>query len=324
MKKVNIFLLLIKSIAITLFCSKPTFSGSLESKYQNQLPDDLNPFITKEFVLDSTGCLNLKTSGGNINIIGTDGNVVKVEMFVRFSNGKKKTASQIEKALKHYDVQIYKEHNTVKVVAESKKWTLKSNNFLNISFTIYVPHEISTDLKTSGGSIKMNNVKGVHKAITSGGSITCLGVDGDLKANTEGGSIHVENYEGELDATTNGGTIILKNANGKLKVNTSGGGISLHDVSGNINAETGGGGITATILKPEQRISLVSSGGSIYATVPSTQGLDIDLQGNKVNTQLHNFYGRTERDKITGSINGGGIPLIINTTGGYINLTFKN
>ncbi|MDQ3535759.1 MAG: DUF4097 domain-containing protein, partial [Bacteroidota bacterium] len=223
------------------------YSKASIASFQESPIGEEKPYLTKEFTLDKVGNLKIKTSGGSIHVFGKGGNVVTVEMYIRSLTGGKKSASGIEKALKNYELKILKEDNTVSVIAESKGWTWKAKNNLNISFIVYVPYEISSDLYTSGGSINISDVKGFQKVYTSGGSINCKAVDGNVKASTSGGSIHIENYEGELDASTSGGSIILKNANGNLKVHTSGGGISLNDVSGDIIGTTSGGGITANI-----------------------------------------------------------------------------
>lgn len=323
MKKIKFLFFALMSFSLTTY-SNVNYTVSPGLSAVEITPDENKPYLIKEFTLNQVGNLKVKTSGGNIHVLGTGGNTVKVEMYVRPSNGNNKSSSRIEKALNNYNINISKENNSVSVLVESKGWSWSSKNNLSISFTVYVPYEISSDLNTTGGSIHISDIKGFQKVYTTGGSITCKAVDGNIKANTSGGSIHVENYDGELDASTSGGSIKLKNANGNLKIHTSGGGISLHDVSGSINAETSGGGITATIKKLENALTLITTGGSINATVPSGQGVDLDLKGNKVYTELVNFNGKTERDKIVGSMNGGGIPIKLSTTGGNVNLNFRN
>lgn len=328
MKNILFFLLILMGAVIISTSAVSHFNKFISGEnFSFALIDDTKPYLTKEFKMDPSGKLKVKTSGGSINVLGQNGNTIKVEMYVRKANGGffgKSSDSDISKALENYDINISKEGNTVSAIAESKGWNWSSKNNMSISFTVYVPFEISSDLNTSGGSINLNDLRGDQKVHTSGGSINCKAVDGDVKAHTSGGSINVENYQGELDATTSGGSIKLKNANGKLKVHTSGGGISLNEVSGSIDAGTSGGSINADIKRLEASLSLKTSGGSINATVPAGQGVDLDLKGSRVNTQLVNFNGKTERDKIVGSMNGGGIPVKLSTSGGHVNLNFRN
>lgn len=309
------------------------FQHALSASFSTIPPSDMctsqeevKPYIIKEFQLADPGNLKVKTFGGSIHISGYTGSLVKVQMYVRMiSNGwKKPSGSEIGKALDNYDITIAKEGNQIYAIAEPKNKGRSSRNNMSISFTIYVPHEISCDLETSGGSININDLKGNQKVVTSGGSIHCKTIDGNVKAYTSGGSIHIENYDGELDASTSGGAIMLKNANGILKIHTSEGGISLNNASGTIEAVTSGGSISANMVRLDQGLILKTSGGNIYAIVPSAQGVDLDLSGSRVSTQLENFSGKSKRDKIVGSMNGGGVPITLSTEGGSVNLEFKN
>ncbi|CAN5169552.1 hypothetical protein BH23BAC1_BH23BAC1_23000 [soil metagenome] len=327
MKNILFFFIILMGAIIISNTAASHFNKFISGEAFYALMDETKPYLIKEFNMGTSGKLKVKTSGGSINVVGQNGNTIKVEMYVRKANGGffgKSSDSDIAKALESYDINISKDGNTVSAIAESKGWSWSSKNNMSISFTVYVPFEISSDLNTSGGSINLTDLRGDQKVHTSGGSINCKEVDGDLKAHTSGGSINVENYQGVLDATTSGGSIKLKNANGKLKVHTSGGGISLNEVSGSIDAGTSGGSINADIKKLEASLSLKTSGGSINATVPAGQGVDLDLKGSRVNTQLMNFNGKTERDKIVGSMNGGGIPVKLSTSGGHVNLNFRN
>ena len=65
------------------------------------------------------------------------------------------------------------------------------------------------------------------------------------------------------------------------------------------------------------------SGGSITAIVPKGVGLNLDLSGGRVNTSLSNFDGEIKKDKIVGKLNGGGIPVTMQSSGGSINLEFN-
>src|SRR5690606_34087835 len=158
---------------------------------------------------------------------------------------------------------------------------------------------------------------------TSGGSLNIADIKGNMEAKTSGGSINIDNYAGILDASTSGGSINLKNAKGDLAVSTSGGSIHLEDIKGSLTARTSGGGIRANLASLEKELRLSTSGGSITAVIPGGLGLDLDLKGNRVNTKLTNFDGEVEKDRIKGSINGGGIPVVMSTSGGSVNLEYR-
>ena len=279
-----------------------------------------SPYLTKSFNL-SSGELYVATSGGSIKVEGGNSNSVKVEMYVR-SN--KHSDSKIREILEEaYEIRIEKTGSRIEAVAKrtSKNWSWKG---ISISFVVYTPEKFACDLNTSGGSLSISGVSGNdHELKTSGGSIKAEDMSGDLEARTSGGSITIRDYAGELDARTSGGSIKLEDINGDVEVSTSGGGIRINDARGSVYATTSGGSINADISKLEDQLILKTSGGSVNATIPSGLGLDLDLRGNRVNTSLNNFSGESKSDRVKGTVNGGGIEVQLSTSGGSVNLNYN-
>jgi hypothetical protein len=286
--------------------------------------DNQKPYLVKTFDLANGGSLVTKTSGGSIKVTGTSGNQVKVEMFVKPANWRNRNEAPSKEALAKYTFDVRKDGNTVYAVAERKdknwKW---DDDGLNVSFEIQVPERIATKLNTSGGSISLANLTGNQEAKTSGGSISLKNVKGNAVANTSGGSISLTQYQGNLDAETSGGSINLTDARGTLKARTSGGSIQLQKVAGDIDARTSGGSINADVTQLGKYLNLHTSGGSVHATIPKGKGLDLDLSGNRVKTTLTNFDGESETNRVKGTINGGGIPVKLSTSGGTTELAYR-
>ncbi|MDQ3535780.1 MAG: DUF4097 domain-containing protein [Bacteroidota bacterium] len=311
MKKINF---LLSSLLVILLCTQHSIALNQKD----------SPYLTKEFTLEGKGNLEVRTSGGSIGVTGNNSNKVLVEMHVR-RNGKSVDPddAEVRKLLEEYKIDISKSGNKVSAISERKgsNWGNNRNN-LSVSFKVTVPESISCSLNTSGGSIDIQKLKGEQDANTSGGSINIQEITGNTKARTSGGSINISQYQGKLDANTSGGSINMSKSRGDLSVNTSGGSIKLDDVSGSISANTSGGGINAKILELENNLTLTTSGGSIHAVVPKGLGMDLDLRGNHVNTKLTNFTGEAKKDKIVGSINGGGAKVKLTTSGGSVSLDY--
>ncbi len=283
------------------------------------------PYLTKEFTVNTPGRLNVQTSGGSISVASHNNNRVLVEMHVRkgnttFSPGD----AEAKELLENFDINISQSGNAVSAIVERKTsgWFNSSNN-VSISFTIHAPQQMACNLNTSGGSISLKGVNGQQDLKTSGGSITLASIAGNTNARTSGGSITVNDFNGNLDARTSGGSISLKQTKGDLVVHTSGGSIRIDDASGSIEARTSGGSIKANLLTLNKQLKLSTSGGSITAVVPSGLGMDLDLKGNRVNTKVANFNGQVEKDRVKGSMNGGGIPIVMSTSGGSVNLEYR-
>ncbi len=282
------------------------------------------PYRTENFVLKDEGKLQVETSGGSIAVLGEDSDEVTVEMFVKKQNSWKDWFSDegVEEALQDYTIDIEQHGNKISAIAKKKRGNWGSNS-LSISFRITVPNHVSTDLNTSGGSITLDNVVGEQAVNTSGGSLDFSNISGNTVAHTSGGSITINDFDGELDANTSGGSIRLGNSTGELNVHTSGGSIVMDGITGSVEATTSGGSIRADIENLGDYLTLHTSGGSINAVVPQGMGLDIELSGNKVNTHLSNFSGETKKDYIKGTLNGGGTPVKMSTSGGSVNLDYR-
>ena len=55
--------------------------------------------------------------------------------------------------------------------------------------------------------------------------------------------------------------------------------------------------------------------------MPMDKGLDLDLDGNRVHVpEIKNFSGKIEKDRVKGSINGGGIPVTMDANSGGIHI----
>ena len=286
---------------------------------------DGDPYLTKTFTLNGRGDLSVETSGGSIEVTGHDGNEVEVNVYVKANGGWSLFGDDdddLEEALQDYEIDIRQRGNQVLATAKrkSKGW---NDNGLSISFEVAVPHDISCNLNTSGGSISVANVEGTHDINTSGGSISFDNMVGTTKAHTSGGGINIHQYQGKMEASTSGGSVEVTQSEGDIAVSTSGGGITLEDVSGSVEASTSGGSIKADIHQLGESLSLSTSGGSIKATLPEGKGIDLDLSGNRVNTELVNFTGKSEKDNIKGSINGGGIPVNMHTSGGSVTVEYQ-
>jgi len=277
-------------------------------------------YRTDAFNVNGAVSLEVQTSGGSIQVHGSNNDEVRVEMFVR-KRGKYIEPGEAD--LNDYEISIDQDGNIIRAIADrtsNRGWNW--NDGYSISFVVYTPKETRTRLKTSGGSLTAKNLTGSQELITSEGSITTEGIQGEMILKTSGGSISITDARGDVDAKTSGGTIRAEKLFGNLIAGTSGGSIRLSGIEGNVEAKTSGGSIRAEIIAPGDIIDLKTSGGSITITVPQEQGYDLDLDANRVHAELINFNGRAEKDEIRGTFNGGGTILKAKTSGGSIRLEY--
>lgn len=277
------------------------------------------PYMEQSFAVDDNVRIQVETSGGSIEVQGSKTDEVRVEMYVKRRG---RDIDPGEADLEDWDITIEKSGNTVYAEAKRRGRNNWGNNSYSISFVVYSPISATADVRTSGGSINLDNLIGDQYAKTSGGSITAIQIGGDLEVKTSGGSITLEEVEGYVDANTSGGRIRATDITGGIYAKTSGGSITLDNVSGNVEAKTSGGSIDAEIVDPEDYIELKTSGGSISITVPEDQGYDLELDGNRVRADLVDFRGEYEKDEIEGTMKGGGTRISAKTSGGSVTLRY--
>jgi len=281
-----------------------------------------DPYRIEEFSLSGPGNLEVRTSGGHISVEGSESNRVRVEMYVR-KNGRELSPADTD--LDDYEIEISQSGNTITAIAKGENgraWKLWNNNSVSISFVVYTPREMSTDLKTSGGHIETDGLSGNQKISTSGGHLKLANLMGTVDARTSGGHIEIGDFEGEMSARTSGGHINVTNSSGSLNLRTSGGHIDLERISGTLEASTSGGSISAELASIGQFVDLRTSGGNVNISVPDGLGLELDLRGTRVRTELKNFSGEVERDEVHGTVNGGGPKISARTSGGTVRVTF--
>lgn len=308
------------------------------------------PWMVKSLKDEAIENVKVETSGGNITVTGAD-TEARIEVFVWPGNSRNWNASKdaLKKTLEeNYILSITADNHTLTAMAKPKKGFKDWNNSLNISFKIMVPHKIATHLVTSGGNINLSALSGTLDFTTSGGNLVVDHLGGRINGNTSGGNIIMTELQDDIVLTTSGGNIDAKNSHGKMKLTTSGGSLLLRALQGNIYAATSGGSVEANEVDGDltahtsggnirmtglscsletstsggnisismktlsKFVKISNSGGNVDLEVPQGKGIDLKLHGDKVSTSgMTGFTGNTEKGKVDGTLNGGGIPVTV-------------
>ena len=323
--------------------------------------DGKAPYLTKSLANDAINSVLVSTSAGGISVSGQSGQSPRVEVYIRGNNGRELSKEEIQKRLaEDYDMNISVTGHELSAIVKNKHNFSNWRRSMSISFKIYVPQQVATDLKTSGGGIQLDNLKGNETFSTSGGGLRIDRLSGVIHGRTSGGGIDVSNSNEDIDLSTSGGGIIAKNCTGKIKLITSGGGIELANLKGNILAHTSGGGVDGNNIEGElstvtsgggidlkgmscsleastsagnlvaqmnkvgKYLRLTASSGNIEIELPQKQGYDLDVRGESVNpSKISGFSGEWNKNHINGSVNGGGIPVTAHASGGDVNVRFN-
>ena len=273
------------------------------------------------------GLLTLDTDLGSIDIATHDKNTVDVKVNLIADT---RSESKAEDIINNFRLEFDQTGDNVEVFGELLK--RKSFNFwgsnrnrLKVEFLILVPSNYNLDIRTSGGSIYVQDLTGEIDASTSGGSLTFEHIDGPVFGKTSGGSITLKSCKGLCDVKTSGGSIKIGEVDGEVIAKTSGGSIKVNEVHGTIDASTSGGSVTAKISEqPKSDCRLTTSGGSVNVYLADNIAVDLDAKtsAGSVYTDFDvTVRGKLKKTSVRGKINGGGPELYLRTSGGsiYIN-----
>ncbi len=276
-----------------------------------------------EFDTSGSPVVNVKTSGGFVEIIGHEQNEVISEMYVQKES---RYLSASDSDLSDFDITIEKNGDEVTVMAMADKKRVRFisiNRKPSVSFRVYVPFSAIASGRTSGGHVMASELKNGIDLRTSGGNVTASEIAGEIALRTSGGRIEISDLSGNIDSRTSGGSIDVNRLTGKAELRTSGGNIDLRNISANISARTSGGGIRASFVTFDEDVKLHTSGGNIRVEIPETESFDLELRGQRVNIDLFNFTGEAERDNIQGYVGSGGPLLNAKTSGGSVSVNYR-
>lgn len=294
--------------------------------------------IRKSFNVAAGGHLTIRADRGSIQVksASTD----KVEITVTREPGAR-AASDV---LKRHQVTFVQDGNDVAVKAEMTgvKKSFWRGDDLKVRYEVIVPSKYNVNLKTSGGSINVQDIEGEARADTSGGSLKFGQINGpvygrtsggsieliactrDVDVQTSGGGINIGETTGNVVARTSGGSIKIGKTKGAVTAETSGGGIDVNGAMGMVNAQTSGGSIRAVLMdQPTAECTLETSGGSIDVKLAEKIAVDLDAHtsGGKVHSEIPvTVQGDIKPNHVRSKLNGGGPKLTLGTSGGNIHI----
>ena len=305
--------------------------------------ENRTPTIVKTFDLNQPGTLNASSSGGGVIVRTHDKNEVEIQAFVRKS-GKLLSPSDpmLDEVLEDFELDFSKIGSVITANIKRKSRFNFWNN-VGISLTLIVPREMSCDVSSSGGGLQISGVKGTHdftssgggvqldnvsgttEARSSGGGVQARNINGNIRLNSSGGGVTIEDADGNVFARSSGGGVQLNNVHGNVDASSSGGGVSVTGIASNVKAKSSGGSVNVNVSNITEELYLESSGGGINAVIQDGDelGLDLDLRSDRVNIELHNFSGSSEKNRVKGAMNNGGIPVYMHASGGSVNVQFK-
>lgn len=268
--------------------------------------------IEKTLNLDPKGRFVLDTDQGSVTVTGTSSAGARVVVTSNRDDLESLFAFSFEGS-----------SSEARVTARRRHWDGWPRN-VSMRFEVELPAETRTEVRTSGGGVKLFGLRGASQLKTSGGSIEVSGLVGRLEAETSGGGIHLREVVGDARIDTSGGGIEVESVDGALRAHSSGGPIRVDRVTGSLEAKTSGGSVHANFGRGNAHGGdLETSGGSIEVAVDPSANFEIDAStsgGSVISDLPIRVVGRISTSSLHGTIGSGGELLRLHTSGGSIHI----
>jgi DUF4097 and DUF4098 domain-containing protein YvlB len=280
--------------------------------------------------------LDLTTGSGNIRISSGSSGQVQITARIKvnnwFSGNEEDRIRQIEA-----NPPIQQTGNTIHIGHLDNE--LGHN--ISISYEVMVPpdtrlhaHTGSGDQEITGlsgpietesgsGNVRISKIGNGVQAETGSGDMDITQVKGDLRAKTGSGGIHATDVAGGLEAHSGSGDIeFTQTAPGSVRVNTGSGEMKLRGVKGTVSAEAGSGDIDVE-GEPTGSWNLHTGSGEVQLKLVADAGFDLDAHTSSGSITVNapvTVQGTMGRKELRGKVRGGGVPMVIRTGSGDIEI----
>ncbi len=177
------------------------------------------------------------------------------------------------------------------------------------------------EVEAGSGNLKISDIGSEVRADTGSGEIEIEHVKGNVHAKAGSGDIHAIDIAGGFEAHTGSGHISLEQtATGSVSVDTGSGGMDLQGVHGTLEATAGSGDIRAE-GEPTGGWTVHTGSGTVHLKLGSSTAFDLDARtssGSISVAQPVTVQGSMGRKEIHGKVNGGGVPIRVETGSGSI------
>jgi DUF4097 and DUF4098 domain-containing protein YvlB len=293
--------------------------------------------LARTFDLGSDGRFILSSRIGSVTVTGTVGSIVQIVI-----------TSNREDIESRVDLDFEEEPGLVRLSAfekEPKSWFWEAFRWstsdpMKLEYQIRVPVSTSLEIDTSGGPVRIFDIRGTVKLDTAGGSLGLRDLHGAVTAETAGGDITLERIKGEVRVSTSNGDIRATDLDGPLFARTGVGAIEAARVSGDIDVgalrghvkiEDAGGRVTARSAQGSLEIDFAAGNqsggklntmkGGIRVTVDRRANLLVDAHATdgRVRTDLPvRALGESSDSKLKGNLGAGGRRLTLRSSDGPI------
>lgn len=344
MMRTNLSLLriLVAAAATAVLAAAPLVAGDDEWT-RTRDPGDI--MLDESAELAPGGDLDVDVSDVSIELKYTSGRTANVKVYV--------SGRDQDEAREYFEDLDFRVHgDDDRLLVDTRKsrwfdvsWSWHHHRRVRVWAVITVPEgtpvKVATDdgdiaaekltsksyLRTSDGNINIGDAAGEELTIrTSDGDVHCDHLDAPrVDVSTSDGSITVERANGGVVSlgTSDGNVVVTQATATELHMRTSDGDIRADVTAERVKARTSDGNIRIK-LHSDVEANLHTTDGDIYLEVPANIKANLDLRGDRVHLEGNaNVNGTISRNRVKGTLKGGGPDIVARTTDGRISLDLR-
>lgn len=273
----------------------------------------------KSYTVSAHPLVRVSTDDGAVRILTSDTN--QVELHVRDeSEGWGLKLGGPPRIESHQD------GNVVELQAHMHSQVVIGFSYTSMHIDVRMPRNADLELQTGDGSVEVASLNGDITVHTADGSIKAAQLTGRVDLRSSDGSITVDQLQGDLQLHTLDGSIRAADLAGRCEAGSNDGSIQVTGRFDRLDVRSGDGSIIARADAGSQAASswsLRSDDGSVQLTLPRDfkASLDASTSDGYIRSELPvEVQGEFTHKRVQGTLNGGGLPLVIQTGDGSIEL----
>ena len=308
-------------LCIVFFCCLLTPGSVVHAQSSGSYSPDRDAYAIHEFNAQGISNITLRPGQGNITVYGVDNDEVRIEVYVTRRGIR---VLQGDRIGDDYRFIFRQRGSEIQGEISPARGTVSASNAPSFDFIVYAPFQSNMSLATALGNIEVNAIKGNVEVRVGNGNIRTGGGSGSMRLYSAAGNVHVDSHQGVLFTNTVAGNVQLDRIDGETRIRVVSGNTRLHEMQGDVLAHIINGNIDFKMLRIDNLVDLETVNGNISALLEMRQGLNLNIEGQRVNlSQIRNFNGDIRQNRVTGDLEGGGPAIRMKTTVGRIDLDIQ-
>ena len=273
--------------------------------------------IEKSFNVRSGSALVVDIEHADVDIQTGSGSSASVTVTLNSRN-----MDRAREKFERMEWEVYEDGGNVYIKAESPRgnWNVS----MGIDVTVVIPSTFDIDLQTSHGDVEMDDINGKIMLATSHGDVEFATIEGDR--------LSIRSSHGDISGrSAKAATVELETSHADISINevearrvtarTSHADVEISYLGGEASISTSHGDIDV-FLTGKENASFETQHGDIEVAMDSGVGAELDFRAPQIRLDRGmTLKGEKTRERVEGSVNGGGRSIRARTTHGSIELS---